>query len=531
MPIIENKDGFELLSIKSKEDWDLLSTLYSSKYRGKHVFSNIVILAQRIKCLTILIEHNYIDSCYRDQFSFLYSKSFKEYPGYCTRLHLFDIAYQNIDEIKNSDAKDLGYLGFIIISPLDVGNIGRTVLRPPTLDVNRYYYLCASSFKTHIFGKELTVAGMPFIQQDTMVMRCAQASIWMALQFMKEEYDLRAPSPSEITINATKYINLYGRTAPSEGLVAQQLLNALSSMGYSPLFYVKKYMEKEHKWEPMKIIYRYIESQIPVIAVLSNHVITIVGHVFKPTVKIPEVIKNANIVTSDLWTSAFIIHDDANGPYRLLPSPTENLASFEQEGLGDLLPSRDSKCKTVKDINSIIIPLPPKVYLPAQYLDIVEEIVKKPNIINAIQIEADKGNQDALEYKSSLDPQTTNPLVLRSYLIISEKYKSRLDTLVGMSQILREQYKKMKMPRFIWITEITTASRLSEADEEKRTIFGEVILDATATRFGPAWLSIHVPGWLFLRNPNAPLDARYPTINIPDDSHYNHHSRKLDKRE
>jgi len=73
----------------------------------------------------------------------------------------------------------------------------------------------------------------------------------------------------------------------------------------------------------------------------------------------------------------------------------------------------------------------------------------------------------------------------------------------------------------IWIVEITNVSRLSKEKDEERTIFGEVLIDVTATRYGSVWLAIHLPGNLFLRDPNTEKGRHIP---VPDDTPYRHPS-------
>ncbi|HID93516.1 MAG TPA: hypothetical protein EYP60_05405 [bacterium (Candidatus Stahlbacteria)] len=408
-----------------------------------------------------MVENNYIDRDYRDEFSFLYSKTFKNYDSRCIRLHLFQTEYAKIDEIKN-----LGYLGYIIMRPIDVGNVGRTVIYPWIIDPNKYYYLCTASFKTHLFGKELSVSGTPFIQQDTMVIRCAQASIWIALRFMKQAYDFPTYLPSQITISATKYLAWAGRTVPSEGLTAQQIVTALNSLNYSPLLFTKQqFQQTGGKWEPVKLIYKYIESQIPVIAVVPQHAITIIGHTFDPKPRsLLALIGQEKVVSSDNWVSGFIVHDDSLGPYRILPS-AQYINQFKTGKEADLLPPEKWLYKSIDDIQAIIVPLPPKVYYPGSSVDTITQLIQVRTFLSFVYKSAVQGHQIAREFLSSLEPQMKNPLVLRSYFTLSEKYKKNLNKEPLCKEIaptIRWEYKKMKMPRFIWVVEITNTSRFSK---------------------------------------------------------------------
>ena len=124
MSITDQINGYNLCVMETSKDWLLLEEEYKSPYRGGYVFSNIRELAEKLECKTILIENDYIDYEYRDEFSFLYSKTFRDYTSYCTRLHLFKKRCTKIKEIDNQEVEKLGYLGYIIVRPTHVGSVG-----------------------------------------------------------------------------------------------------------------------------------------------------------------------------------------------------------------------------------------------------------------------------------------------------------------------------------------------------------------------------------------------------------------------
>jgi len=524
MGITDETSEYTLCAVETPNDWLLLEEEHKSPYRGGHVFSNILGIAERIGCKTVLVERNYIDYEYRDEFSFLYSKAFKNYGSYCTRLHLFGNRYTKIKEIENQEVGKLEYLGYTVVRPTSVGKVGRTVIPPKINNPDKEYYLCIAPFKTHLFGKELTILGTPFIQQDTMVMRCAQACMWMVLRFMEQTQDFSRCSPSDITLNATKHLSLVGPTVPSDGLTAQQVVNALNNLGFSPILFSKnQFTSAGEEWEPIKLAHEYLESQIPVIAVVPNHVVTIIGHTFdhKPS-GLREIVRKKNIISSSHWVSAFFVHDDALGPYRLLPSP-----KYKAEKDLDLVPPKEYLYKNTDDIRNIIVPLPPKVYYRALDVETTSHrLIADGDFLSYVRQEALQGNQTALEFLSSLQLKTENPLVVRSYFMLSEKYKRILSDeplCEEMAPTLCREYKNMRMPRFVWISEITNVRRLSKEKEVDRTIFGEILIDATAARYGPAWLAIHMPGNLFLQDPLTDEGRHIP---IPDDNPYRLLSRQ-----
>src|SRR5437870_3458488 len=82
-----------------------------------------------LACRTVVFESDYVDMDYQDEFAAYYSKAFKDYKQRCCRLHFFS---STIPESKQPDFapyKD-SYLGFIVIRPIDLHRMGRTILRP-----------------------------------------------------------------------------------------------------------------------------------------------------------------------------------------------------------------------------------------------------------------------------------------------------------------------------------------------------------------------------------------------------------------
>jgi hypothetical protein len=86
---------------------------------------------------TIVVEHDYIDRDFLEDFSGYYVRCFSDYKRKCTRLHFFSEKFQQADfdlfleqfdpDFKNKLEKS--YLGFIVIKPLPQTIIGRTCLK------------------------------------------------------------------------------------------------------------------------------------------------------------------------------------------------------------------------------------------------------------------------------------------------------------------------------------------------------------------------------------------------------------------
>ncbi len=250
---------FDLFDLTEKTDEDALFDLcYAPLNEKTNVFDNLLLYAKEfLGAQTVLVEHEYIDMDFRNEYSSLYSKAFKQYTNKCMRLHFFAKRIKDIEFIKNISLSlyTLKYLGYVVVRPVTVGKVGRTVLsaQHKKLDPERDYVLCTDLFTSHLFGKTFEIKGAPFIQQDSMVMTCAQASIWMAARYMHQKFGFPCHLPCHITESASASLGWAGRTLPSEGLTVYMMLNALNNMGYSPIFSLKpslhEYVGKENKYE------------------------------------------------------------------------------------------------------------------------------------------------------------------------------------------------------------------------------------------------------------------------------------------
>src|SRR5262245_14256137 len=88
---------------------------------------------------TIIVEAEYTDRDYLDDFASYYVRCFQNYNRRCKRLHFFAISINREEFLKiirgESRGDDLAqsYLGFIVARPLPVAIIGRTILKtyPP----------------------------------------------------------------------------------------------------------------------------------------------------------------------------------------------------------------------------------------------------------------------------------------------------------------------------------------------------------------------------------------------------------------
>jgi len=186
-------------------------------------YSIIEYLRSYHKARTIIIEDYYIDKDYTNELSNFYSKTFSSRNGYCERLHFFRDEFHSIDHFRDAFSKGEGtYLGFMVKRPVAVGKVGRTIIRPK--DFANFFHLCSIERDVHLLGNTIKAHGVPFIEQDSMVMTCAQAAMWMTAKYMHYIYSLPRQLPFDITEKSTSTIVHLGRTIPSSGLTIDQMM-------------------------------------------------------------------------------------------------------------------------------------------------------------------------------------------------------------------------------------------------------------------------------------------------------------------
>ena len=439
-------------------------------------------------CQTVIVEKRYIDKDYRDEYSNFYSKTFQPYKNYCQRLHFFSV-YIDKKEILKTETYKSDYLGFIILRPLEIFKVGRTILKMRPYE--NHYITCHNTWSGHLFGDNFQVEGTPFMQQDARVGLCAQASLWMAVNAMSKKDGGKGFRPFEITQFATSHMR-YGSIVPSQGLTSEQISDALLGMGYTPLFLLKS--EVEHKqFKPLKHIYPYIESGIPVILGISrreenkavDHAVIVIGHTLDFSTKLKKPLKDKlfchlnrnDYYCSSEWVDNLIIHDDAKGPYETISikNPVKNNFSLE-------------------DIQSIIIPQPEKTFLPSHLAEAIASSFLSDSKLWEIAVE--EPNKAFDEFKEHKDSKN---VCLRTYLILGVDFKKQIKSSNKINPIVKENYQLMNMSKYVWVTEITTPDLYSSTKGRRR--IGEIVIDYTSYHEEFSFLAIHVPGVFIVRDP------------------------------
>lgn len=197
-----------------------------------------------IAAKTMVIEHDYIDQGYLDDFAEYYVHCFSHYKKRCTRIHFFrssfssdffDNLLQGIPPAGTTLRKAQGFLrkkycGFIVIKPLPETVFGRTCLKTYP-ELPKRHYRGITSFKANLFGLELEVASLPFQEQDRVVAACATSALWSVLHSTSRKLNHSVLSPAAITKIAYQALPNSDGQFPSLGLAMDQMSCAMRAVG------------------------------------------------------------------------------------------------------------------------------------------------------------------------------------------------------------------------------------------------------------------------------------------------------------
>ena len=307
---------------------------------------------------SVLLEPDYVDKDYLEDFNNFYVKCFNNKGAMTARLHFFsdDLSHKELDDIliSGDNIKKIqdSYLGFTIIKPLVKNFIGKTCLKIyPSLISNKNKKIISREYNVSLFGIPLVVNTIAFQEQDKVVSACATTSIWCSLHGNKNKNIRDIISCSEITKNAINHISGSQNNFPNKELSNKQMLRSLDMENLKHHLINTKDYDHDRFFDLVKT---YIDSDIPLIlgataysindnklTELAGHAVTIIGYNDKEGKK------------------ALYIHDDRTGPYAR--SQIVNLKSyFKEEKItntwGLVLNKKDSE-KNWKKEHEILLPL------------------------------------------------------------------------------------------------------------------------------------------------------------------------------
>ena len=300
---------------------------------------------------TIVIEQQYVDKDFLDDFANYYVKCFKPYNRFCKRLHLFKCEFDLNDLVSYIQGKagrlttgilERDYLGFIVLKPLPSKYFGRSCLLTHGETAGggwKRHFPATKDCSIGFMGTELRIRDtLAFQEQDNVLAACATTSLWVAFQRTSYMFNHAIPSPAQITRGAAEYFISNPKTFPSSGLVTNQIFHAIKSLGLSievPFSLVTKPDAIEDIGVLVTAIYSYLHYGLPVILGFeflegahkgSKHVVTVLGYALneESPMKGVKVSDGLSLNLRSYRINQLYAHDDGVGPFSPITIDYEN---------------------------------------------------------------------------------------------------------------------------------------------------------------------------------------------------------------
>ena len=402
-----------------------------------------------INDLNCFIEYPYVDRIYRDSYYSYYSSKHYPYKRDCIRVSLFEGEVTILDFVnpKNHNSLQEKYLGYFIIRPLPNSIFGRSIVNPRAFKSNNMK-ICFTHSNASVFGAKLSTIGFPHSAQDEETISCAETTIWALMEYFSTKYpDYHPTLPSKI--HKTLESISFERQLPSNGLTMDEISFALKKYGFGPRIYSSQFDDLE------ALTQVYLDSGIPIVLGLKNnegdgHATLAIGKRYNTidfekinprSLRIDDT-EEVNYFDSADFKDYIVVQDDNLFPYEVI--------SFDKPGEHYPEGSHGKEYH----IESIIVPLYPKIYLEA-YL--AKELTK--------QIITD----------SEIGTELEDDFILRFYLTSSRSFKNHIVSLEHMGDDSKFDIISIKMPKFIWCAEFYN----KDSYLDKQEAFSLILLDAT----------------------------------------------------
>lgn len=286
---------------------------------------------------TIVVEPDYVDHDFLEDFAAYYVRCFEPYKRTTTRLHFFstDFTEDQFRQTLTDPASELGaqqiqdsYLGFVVVKPLPQTVVGRTCLKTYPDDGGRREFPILRSYAANLFGIPLKIDSLAYQEQDTVVAACATSALWSCFQGTGKLFQHAIPSPVEITKAATRHVpeNLPANSAralPNSGLTATQMALAVRDVGLEP------YIVGTPATDPYVLnstVYAYLRCRIPPILAfqlrntvngtetsMGGHAVAVTG--FSIGRHNPEAYGPSGFLLRASRIDKLYAHDDQVGPF------------------------------------------------------------------------------------------------------------------------------------------------------------------------------------------------------------------------
>lgn len=409
---------------------------------------------------TIVVEHDYIDRDYLEDYAAYYVRCFAPYDKKCVRLHFFGSEFttealttclSSPKPALTSEQLQNHYLGFIVIKPLPQTFIGRTCLAIYDRSGSGGRYFPATyEYEANLYGIPLKIKRtLPFQEQDSVVAACATSALWSVFQGTGKIFHHNIPSPAMITAAATEHLPAETRTMPNHGLSSHMMAQAIRRVGLEPYL-----VEAADHYVLKSTLYAYLRSRMPLVLgvnlfdnsidptgpseFIGKHAIAIAGYSLGLP---PQPREDSGFLLRAARMDKIYVHDDQVGPFARMELMGK---SWKVRVNGDIkeLPALSTSWKghnksndsvvAVSDI--LLMPLYHKIRIP--YEVVLDSVIHFDSLLAQIGEQGPPLDQQRIEWDIHLS--TVNAFktrLLRERRVAGDK----------LFEILSSQ-----MPRFIW---------------------------------------------------------------------------------
>lgn len=321
------------------------------------LISNIEAYLKNLGSNTVVIEDEYVDTHFIDDYCGHYGRCFADYNRKCVRLHFFEKRFDEEGFLNLLACKDISaqvieaclgmYLGFIVLRPIPSSVFGKICLsvRPdmnssPDVNTRCLSKLISKPYVTHLCGLTFKFYAVAFQEQDHAISACATVALWMGFNAFPDLQPRDVLSPYKIS-EIVKKQHVEGSLSHivGKGLNVAQISSviterALESLPIRPVTF--SYTKA--------VIKAYLSMNIPIILgvdlvkktdnpenvfSLGKHAVTVIGFEGQDKIspfRTSQVSKEDDDIDIYLESSAMnnlIVHDDQIGPYSRMRFPSE----------------------------------------------------------------------------------------------------------------------------------------------------------------------------------------------------------------
>lgn len=264
-----------------------ISSVTNTEFQVVHTkkqlnYLNHYLTHNQVSTKSVLVEHEYIEKSYLEDYADYFVRCFNDYGKKSTRIHFFSCEFSELEfsnllaggkgyqperfsfrkklkQQKNTEYKSRflihrelsktkndkqtsllntlqeNYVGYIVVRPIPRTFIASGAIKPYNyiLDDDTKNVLL-KNIQVNLFGIELQVEALPFQEQDRVVSACATSSLWTYLN--APIFNIKdIPSPSAISKIAYSLPEAFKLDFHTSGLDPYSMSSIFRNLGLSPI--------------------------------------------------------------------------------------------------------------------------------------------------------------------------------------------------------------------------------------------------------------------------------------------------------